>query len=202
MVKKLSIFWIISAVFCLSANNASADYISIEIYEQENDVIVSHSGSLNISQFKAEGGSYAEYTIEVPYNSGVIPSDGYLTNFSEPSVGDTQARIILESVPSFGDGDPVGADSATGDYLHLEGGSLNRLYFLPEDVDENNILTVSGSMTFQNSTINSLGMDMGTYTITDSNFAQGEKIEMTITPEPATIALLGIGGFALRRKHS
>ncbi|AQQ09963.1 hypothetical protein L21SP3_01784 [Sedimentisphaera cyanobacteriorum] len=191
---------ILLSVFC---GSVCADYISIKIYEQGDDVIVSHSGSLDISGFKGQG-SYSESQVgSSGYDSMIDPRDGYICNASGISAGDTEGEINLETTVLFGFGSGALADSASGDYFNLEGSGENDLHFLPENVDQNDILTVNGSMTFQNKTLADFMMYKGTYPIDDdSNFADGEKIEITITPEPATLALLGLGGFVLRRRNA
>ena len=189
----------IVGLFLVSPFAANADVI-IDVNELMGDVVFTGSGTIDltgITGFFSGGGGSVITPSGAPFGS---------VGIYQNVTGDAESYLIpfLTNPGSFGTGGfSSGATvNSTGDIFGLlsSGGGNVR-------VDNDYI---SGSLlafetTFVGETFMSLGIDAGTYQWTTAN----DTITMQIgtqVPEPATIALLGLGlagiGMSRRRKKS
>ncbi|AQQ08271.1 hypothetical protein L21SP3_00047 [Sedimentisphaera cyanobacteriorum] len=182
--------------------------IIMEIYPEDGDVLAVYSGSLDLTGFYNKEGSVEYHNVSESGNGALLFPSSPIIQYADYEAGDEFTNItdFDSTIASFGTGEYLFADSFEGDTFALfntdSKSHTQVLSFKSADINENNIVQVSGSATFENSTISGLGLDPGTYEINDSQFADGENFKLTITPEPATLALLGLGGAFIRKRRA
>ncbi|ARN56529.1 PEP-CTERM sorting domain-containing protein [Sedimentisphaera salicampi] len=202
--------FLVTAVFALACiQQAYSAGIIMNIYPEDGDVLATFSGSLDLTRFYDSG--------SVEYRPGdgsggdsaanLYPKEPFIVFASSESTGDLTFITDFDSqVTVFGTSELVSASSFSGSTMFLYASDTSietqQLGFDDADIDENNIVQVSGTAIFENNTISGLGLNPGTYEINDSDFAEGENFTLTITPEPATIALLGLGGAFIRKRRA
>jgi hypothetical protein len=174
----------------LSLSPSARANLVINISQVGSDVVAIGSGTLNTSNLA--GGGFI--------GTDFIEADTAQITFGSIGSGD----IYLISGPAnFGTGSFVAASSGSGDLFGLIGfGDL----LVPRGYISGALL--SGTDTFDNATISSLGLTPGTYVYT---LARGEPDSVTVqigvsaVPEPSTWAMMilgfaGVGFMAYRRK--
>ncbi|OXU15416.1 PEP-CTERM sorting domain-containing protein [Sedimentisphaera salicampi] len=198
--------FLVTAVFALACiQQAYSAGIIMNIYPEDGDVLATFSGSLDLTGFYDSGNAMNESIAPEEEMAMIAPSHPFVA--VNPSGGITLTKIDSFESPmtSFGTNGLIQADSFSGSTLllsHNEDISSQFISFDGNDINENNIVQVSGSAAFENSTVSGLGLNPGTYEINDSDFAEGENFTLTITPEPATLALLGLGGALIRKRRA
>ncbi len=167
-------------------NPAKAAFV-FTVEEIGSDVVVSGTGTINLSdlvQF-VSGNSEAIY---------IIPSQGIIGGGQDGNLA--TAYLTVFGPASFGSGSTkVFADLAAGDFLAIDG--PNHIITLNSDYDSESFL--SNSATYQNQSFASLGLDLGTYVYTWGTGENADSLTVNVTtvPEPATTALLVLGGCAV-----
>jgi len=179
---------VVSGIALSSAFATKADAaVLIAAQQTGGNVVFSYSGSLNTTGLGLN-------VFPLPDSQHrIIPATGVLNNFSSPYLRSRNG--VLSGPTSFGTGAQTNANSYTGDSFSLNptGGSV----VLPSGYTSGSAL--SGSVTFDSTTLAGLGVTPGTYVWTLTN---GDTITVTtsaIVPEPLTI-LGSIAGLAFLGK--
>jgi PEP-CTERM motif len=171
----------LAAALALCVVPARAGFI-ITIDQVGPDVVATGSGSLNLTGLTFNG--------TVDSAPGVTPIFANIT-FGEGliSTGDDYGPLMGPS--SFGPGIGDIPTSFSGDTFGVVNGIGN--VRVPDGYTSGTPL--SGTDTFANLTISSLGLTPGTYTYTLPNDTITVRIG-AVVPEPSTLALAGIGALA------
>ena len=184
---------IVALVFALvgfASPPAAASFIAT-ISQVGSSVVITGSGTINLL---ALGTSFGAGSTSI---AGIDPSVSVL------GVGPTRASIldyhaVISGPANFGVGG-LHNGVGTGDFFALEG-NLDTI-LLPSTYVSNALL--SDTNTFANATFATLGLTPGTYTytlgsgdVTDTITIQFGPAATTGVPEPAELALLGIGALA------
>ena len=137
--------------------------------------------------------------------SGPLPANGIIWPDAGAVIVGAAGNVDLYKGASgpatMGPGDEVLGDSATGDQFGVSGSSIGfPVIFVPTGYDGSTSL--SGSATFDNTTLAALGLTPGTYTYTWSPavvlgaVAQDGSLTINVTgvvPEPSTWAMMALG---------
>lgn len=150
------------------------------------NVVVTGSGTINTTDLTLLGVG--------PYSRGVFASSAELVISSSASgSGDIYSSISGPS--SFGPGNVVFADSGTGDFTGL----FDPLNEIGVPTGYSSGSSLSGSLTFDNTTIAGLGLTPGTYTWTWGTGLNADSFEIIIPaaapapiPEPSTLMMAGL----------
>jgi hypothetical protein len=187
------------AVTALPANAA----FIMTINQVGADVVVAGSGAIDTTDLGSLGDGFS-----IP-GSFMAPFIAAATTGGTATVS-TQSWFGLTGPTSFGVGSVTNADSGDGDVVGIVGDSgttLGGLLDLPEDYSSGNPL--SGSSTYDNTSLASLGLAPGTYVYTWGSGADADSftVEISGVPEASTWAmmLLGFGGLgfaAFRRARN
>ena len=171
-------------LLCLWVPRAQATYV-INVYQSGPNVVASGSGSINTAGLTNFGNGSGQ--------PGVYPTNGNL------GVGLAAADTGFSTVsgPSFGSGPFVAANSASGTYVQL-GLFASGIYLIQGYVSGT---IMSGTATWNSTTIAALGMNLGTYTYTWGSGANADSLVLIIgsapaptgTPAPSSIYLIVAG---------
>ncbi|WP_299660413.1 VPLPA-CTERM sorting domain-containing protein [uncultured Ruegeria sp.] len=167
-------FLIVSFFAAFISNVAvQANAVVVNIFQDGDDVVANYSGSLNTAglQFLNSHSST---------NSSLDPSFSFITNLQGP-----WDRYRADITLSFGTGSTVSPTSSQGDTFGFVSG-FDEIY-LPSGYSGGQL---SGSLTFESEDLDSLGIDLGNYSINLPN----DLIEINVLapiPLPASFWLLG-----------
>jgi hypothetical protein len=177
-------------------SRAQASFI-VNIYQSGGNVVASGSGSINTGALTDNGASEVE---------GMTTPD-FAIIIVGPS-GDADGWSGASGPSSFGSGLGTAASSGTGDLVGIGGNAGN--VALPEDYTSGDAL--SGTATWDSTTLSDLGLTDGTYTYTWGSGGTADSFTVNIgqapAPEPGTVWLLSAGVLGLvlnrirMRKHS
>ncbi len=187
-MKKQRNMLVAGLVLGLMASCAQAAVI-IDIQEVGNDVLVSGSGSYNLSAL-----SYSSPAISV----GIRADSVYVT----PGNDERMSHYIWATTAptEIGPGTSFFApDQTTGSPFGVSGGGAGS-FFVPEGYVSGSAL--AGTSTYENKTLVDLGLTEGTYEWTWGTGETADTVTVNIgtVPEPATMSLLALGGMALLRR--
>jgi hypothetical protein len=175
------------ALSCFISLLSAQGAIVVLVEQRGPDVVLTGSGSANTLGLSALDSNSSRSFLNAGFPGVVlgttsrVGSDEYFDKFIEFPEPMGNANIALG--PSYGEGDRFGAYSTL---------------ILPLDYVSGRPL--AGSITFSNSTIESLGLNRGVYTWT---FGSDENIDTftVVVPEPDTTALIGLASMALMRRN-
>ncbi len=162
-------------------------------------VVLSGSGTLNLA-----GLTYTGMVRAVP---GLGTSDGF-AGIGNPPLVSGDGYTGFSGPNAFGSGPIWRPSNQSGDYLAIRADTLE--IHVPRGYTSGSLL--SGSSTFANQTLASLGATIGTYTWTWGSGATADAITLNVgspitpVPEPSAYALalagLGVLGFWSRRQKA
>ena len=171
--------------------------IIINAVESAGDVVFTGGGTADTSALTFDSSGFAF--------AGVNPSFPFL------HMNDGNANILtgLLGPSTFGVGFGAGADSSSGDTFGINFQSSTLSLLVPQGYVSGSAL--SGTMTFIGTTLADLGLTPGTthiWTWGSASVNNADSLSLNIgaatTPEPSTLALLGLGllsvGYARKRK--
>ena len=160
------------------AGTADAGFV-IDVSQVGSNVVATGSGSLDLT-----GLSFLFSGVD---SSGVNPSSAVIV--VGPSVVTSVDVYSGATGPiSFGGGSFTHASSGSGDLVGIEGifGDI----VVPEGYSSGTSL--SGSATFDNTTIAGLGLTPGIYTYTWGSGGPDASFTVNVVPEPSTLAMAGM----------
>jgi hypothetical protein len=157
----------------LLEDKADAAFV-IDIIEQDGNVVLSGSGTLNIASLTKRGDGISSYTIP---SLAVVVSGSPYSGFGD-----------IFGPQSLGTGFPeTYSSSSTGDAFGLNGSDL----IVPENYESGSFL--SGTSIWNNATLSSLGFTPGVYTWTWGSESTADTLTVNIVPEPSTWTFIGLG---------
>ncbi len=176
----------------LTAGTAHAGSVYIvTLSQQGSDVVANGSGTIDLTGLTSFG-SATLFPELYPAHGIITVGDG----FNLDLYGGTSGPF------TFGNGGAIFPSSKSGDSVELEDFGI----FL--DVPQGYVsgTSLSGSSTFDNTTLAKLGVTAGTYTWTWNSGANSFVLEIPMfAPEPSTFLMLGTGLLpvmgVLRRRH-
>ncbi|TWU57068.1 hypothetical protein Poly51_29890 [Rubripirellula tenax] len=177
-------------VFLICLDTASTQAaILIQMQETAGNVVFAYSGSLDVSGVGSPGLSFSF--------GGITPSGG---DISLASPGGTATEIYSAAIATsqiFGSGGRAPGSQFLGDPLSVSSSAIT----MPRNYVNNS--QISGSLTFQGQTFNSLGVDNVSAPYVWTVNGSGDTITLSAVPEPSSIAacFLLIGWFAVRHKR-
>jgi PEP-CTERM motif-containing protein len=184
----------VAAALGLAMLGSPADAaVVIDIFQSGGDVEVAGSGAIDLTDltFNGTGSLIAPGVLGPSAGVAIVGTGGaafvIYTGFSGPA--------------SFGTGGLVGASSGSGDVFGLE--AFPQQLIVPDGYSGSSL---SGSSTFDNVTIASLGLTPGRYVYTWGSGADADSLTVNVAavPEPSTWAMMLLGfaglGFAGYRK--
>jgi hypothetical protein len=186
-VTPMRLFIYVSCVLLLFATNCWCAIV-IDIDQVGADVVATGSGSADTSDLVLQG-TYTE-------DPSVEPSEA---NIFVGVSAQIQYYKTVSGPANFGTGGFTAASSGTGDLFGVEA-EFNNL-MLPQSYTSGDPL--SGTATWNSTTISNLGLTPGTYVYNWGSGENADSLTVNIVPEPATIGLIGIGlaGMFVRRRR-
>lgn len=173
-----------ASIFACSLSSTAA--ISITITEVSNDVVVNISGSLNISGLTAGGPSI------VPTNPIVRPGLAQI-NFNTTG---THYPYQVNGPGNFGSSVDTVPDITSGLTNSNSFSLFNSWLYIHDDMT---LPSLSGSMTFEDTDLSTMGLATGSYQWTfAANGAEAVNLSVGAVPEPATWATV-LGALTLMR---
>jgi len=145
--------------------------LNISVLEISGNVVVTASGSVNLTGLNYLDNSGGGASLVAPTNGVILYT---ITGTSRYSGATT-------TIPSLGPGTPTGPTSFSGDSFGFEG--ITGIIYVPQSYVSNT--QINGSMTFNSSTLTSLGFSAGTYTMSWGSDSLTVQVgEPPISPTP------------------
>ena len=185
-----TVFALLAALACLP-HAAKADIV-LNIQEQGPDVVAVFSGSINLTNALSGGSVSGSSTLMAP------------TNMQFYSFSDSAKVYGVTGIsrPLFGTGGVTVGTSRTGDSFGFMPIGPYLIFYVPNGYVSSNPL--SGTATWANATLASLGITSGTYSITGVNNTVTINAAAPV-PEPSTYAMalagLACGGYTMFRRR-
>jgi hypothetical protein len=180
-MKAKNLLPVMTVVFVLLTKTVVADLV-ISVTQVGNDVVATGSGTINLTSLSLFGTQNG--------GASLFPDDAFLQ--IGPALGGPVGQDLYSGVSgptSFGSALFTGALSGTGNQIGVNG-QFGRLIVPLGYVSGSSL---SGSSTFANSTIGSLGLTPGSYTYTWGTGGSADSLTVNVSavPEPSSLALLG-----------
>jgi hypothetical protein len=190
MKKLVTIFAVVTMTLILSgaaqATPIQASILTFTLVESGSNVVGTVSGTLNTVALTMGNNSSNTAMLCASVGAIIVGPDQYQRGWTG----------FASTTSSFGTSSFLPANTATGDTVGLSFAN-KALYVSPSYVSGS---VLSGNATWNGNTFASLGITPGTYTMTYNGGADSVVLQVGAIPEPATIAILGLGGLLLRRK--
>lgn len=171
---------IASLLFYAAAQTSSYGIINIIAQEVGNDVVVSYVGDLNIVALTNDG----LRAFGPPGINGTFGNGGFYLQDAE-----TNAHLGATGSGAIGTIGFQEADSSTGDSLTI---NLNGDNEIGLPIGYNSLTEISGSITYLNTNIDTLGFNIGTNTAVWSWGTGGtaDQITFSAIPEPSNLSMM------------
>ncbi len=174
------------------AQPAHATFV-VDIVQSGPNVVMSGSGTVDLT-----GLTFVFPSDFFPF---VEPVGGLLLNGGVSNFVATDVYSGTSGPTQFGSGGITRPNSETGDLVGINNGTGDDFVYVPSGYVSGSSL--SGSMTFNNTTISALGITGGTYTWTWGTGPDADSFIIVVptAPEPGALTLLASGclGLALLR---
>ncbi|MGJ8658048.1 MAG: PEP-CTERM sorting domain-containing protein [Akkermansiaceae bacterium] len=199
---KMSIFAATLITFRSLAGGANAA-ILITVQEVGSDVVVSYSGSLDLSStlVKDDDRSGSASALWSDGSGGYLHSYNRAENTDDYNLNSVSYTAPTAAPQIFGGG--IYGGVVAGDSLQIDFSPTSGQIWVPDGYISNTQL--SGSNTFQDTSFADLSPVLGTYEWSWSNGGNSDGLTLIVgsVPEPSSVFLLGIGvlGVASRRKR-
>jgi hypothetical protein len=188
-------FALTALVAILSGQSAKASLI-IDVTQSGSDVVATASGSIDLTDMTADFSTTGEGAAW-----GTFPAGGSLIAVGPATTASLEAYEAITGPAIFGSGAEVTASSGSGDLVAIAPGFAPGVIYVPAAYVSGAAL--SGTSTWDSTTIAALGLTPGTYTYTWGNGADADSLTLNIgaAPEPASAWLLATGliGLAFNR---
>jgi hypothetical protein len=156
--------------------------VVVDIYQSGPNVVSSYSGTIDLTGLTADG------------VDGLTPAFVWGANAVEvfgPTVAGESVYLGITGPADFGDGAYTEASSSTGDTFGF--GGLDHDLLLPTGYVSGSF--ISGTDTWDNTTIAGLGLTPGTYTYTWGTGSDGSfafNVGTSPVPEPSSLGLISL----------
>lgn len=168
--------------------------IIMNISQVGSNVVFTGSGTINLSALTL----HANQT----FNTHVNPTNG-IADVGPTSLGSIDVYELVSGPGSFGSGASTVSSAGSGDLFGVFG-NFDEI-FVPQGYISG--ASLSGSSTFDNATLSSLGITPGTYVWTWGSGPTADSFTLTSgTPEPGSMSLLAAGlllaGLRMRKRSA
>jgi len=186
------------AAVCLACASPAFAGVTITVMESGSDVVMSGGGSLDTSLWTFHSLDQAVFPLVYSLGAIVIGQGGSADVYVSPVGYSGSSNMGLFGPNRF-------ADSASGDLFGIFFG--DRVLFVPPEYVSG--APLSGSATYLNQSLASLGLDMGSYTWMWDTGSQrlGEGggtdfFTVNVVPAPSgVLALMGLAGLSAHRRR-
>lgn len=174
----------VTAMIAYFAVESAQGSVSITIAPQGGDVVMSASGSLNLTALTLIGGGGTSYAY-----AGIRPSEAWITTGVPGAVDLYQ---LVSGPSNFGSsGTYFEPEVASGDVFGvIGGGSMPGLLLVPFNYVSGTPLT--STATFSGATLSSLGVQEGTYVWSWGTSGSSDSLSLTVIPEPTCISIMAV----------
>jgi hypothetical protein len=176
---------------CLVGTTAQASY-TININQVGTDLVATGSGSIDLTDLS--------HTLNAS-GPGVIAPGAGIVRVGGPSNQSISTYHTITGPASFGALVFTNPDSGSGPVVGVSGG--DNLLVVPAGYVSGASLGTT-TATYLNQSFSSTGLDPGTYTWTWGSGPDADSFTVQVgpvTPEPASLGLLAIGGMAMGRRR-
>jgi hypothetical protein len=184
---KTSAVTVAAALLIATFGGQAGAALIIDVSQVGANVVATGSGTIDLTGLTQLGGFST--------NAGTIPDIALI--YVGPS-GTLDVYTGASGPTSFGSGGDTAPSSGTGDIFGVQGNGLSSGSLIDVPAGYVSGSPLSGSMTFDESTIASLGLTPGTYTYTWGSGADADSLAVNIAsvPEPSSLIMAGAAALA------